>query len=224
MINILIAEDDANIRRLMSIWLQKAGFHPLTAENGEQAVECMQKNKVHLLLADLMMPVLSGVELLKYMHEQALSVPVIVTTALESIEDKKTCFELGADDYLVKPINREELILRINAVLKRSRVSEDVALCVGDVLLNDNTMTVSDKENSVTLSKKEFGILLKLLSSPNRVYTKAQLMDEFWGYDSESYEDTVKVHINRIRAKIEKFPQIGIATIRGVGYKGDIHV
>lgn len=223
MINILIAEDDANIRRLMSIWLTKAGFCPLTAENGEEAIDCLLKNKVHLLLVDIMMPVVNGVELLKYLRQNEFNVPVIVTTALESIEDKKICFELGADDYLVKPVNREELILRINAVLKRSKTIDSSVLEIGDLTINANTLTVSDGKTSVVLPKKEFEILFKLLSFPDKAFTKTQLMDEFWGYDSDSFTDTVKVHVNRIRSKIEPFPQIGISTIRGVGYKGDIH-
>lgn len=224
MINILIAEDDANIRRLMSIWLQKAGFNPITAEDGEKAIRCLLENRVHLLLVDIMMPVVNGVELLQYLRENAFTIPVIVTTALESIEDKKVCFQLGADDYLVKPINREELLLRINAVLKRSNIIDSSVLDIADVTLNANTLTVSDREKSVVMPKKEFEILFKLLSSPDKVFTKTQLMDEFWGYDSDTFNDTVKVHVNRIRTKIEQFPQIGITTIRGVGYKGDIHV
>ena len=223
MINILIAEDDANIRRLMSIWLTKAGFNPLTAENGEEAIELLLKNKIHLLLVDIMMPVVNGVELLKYLRRNEFTTPVIVTTALESIEDKKICFQLGADDYLVKPINREELLLRINAVLKRSNAIDSSVLEVSGVTLNANTLTVSDGKKSVTMPKKEFEILFKLLSFPDKVFTKTQLMDEFWGYDSDTFNDTVKVHINRIRGRIEPFPQIGVGTIRGVGYKGETH-
>lgn len=224
MINILIAEDDKNIRKLMSIWLGKAGYTPFTAANGEEALDCMHKNKIHLLLIDIMMPIMNGEDLLRYMKTNEITTPVIVTTAKESIEDKKICFELGADDYLIKPIDREELLLRVNAVLKRSNVIDSKILRIGSVTLNANTLTVSSGETVTPMPKKEFEILFKLLSNPDKVYTKPQLMDEFWGYDSESFTDTVKVHINRIRSKIEPYPEINIQTIRGVGYKGDIHV
>ncbi len=224
MINILIVEDDKNIRKLMSIWLQKAGYNPLTAANGEEAVNLLAKEKIHLLLVDIMMPVMSGTELLRYLKLNDIRLPVIITTAKESIEDKKICFSLGADDYLVKPVDREELLLRINAVLKRSNVIDSKILHIGSVTLDANTLTVSSGEKSTTMPKKEFEILFFLLSDSDRVYTKPQLMDAFWGYDSDSFPDTVKVHINRIRQKIEPYPEIGIRTIRGVGYKGDIHV
>lgn len=224
MINILIVEDDKNIRKLMSIWLQKAGFNPLTAENGEAAVNLLAAQKIHLLLVDIMMPVMNGTELLQYLKLNDIRVPVIVTTAKESIEDKKICFSLGADDYLVKPVDREELLLRINAVLKRCHVIDSKILHIGSVTLDANTLTVSAGEMTTPMPKREFEILFLLLSNPDKVYTKPQLMDEFWGYDSDSFSDTVKVHINRIRKKIEPYPEIGICTIRGVGYKGDIHV
>ena len=224
MINILIVEDDKNIRKLMGIWLTKAGYCPLSAENGKEAVNILTRQKVHLLLVDIMMPVMNGTELLHYLQINDIRVPVIVTTAKESIEDKKVCFALGADDYLVKPIDREELLLRINAVLKRSNVIDSEILHIGSVTLDANTLTVSSGDKVTPMPKKEFEILFKLLSDPNKVYTKPQLMDEFWGYDSDSFTDTVKVHINRIRQKIEPYPEIGVRTIRGVGYKGDIHV
>lgn len=224
MINILIVEDDKNIRKLMSIWLNKAGFNPLTAENGEAAVNLLAAQKIHLLLVDIMMPVMNGTELLQYLKLNDIRVPVIVTTAKESIEDKKICFSLGADDYLVKPVDREELLLRINAVLKRCHVIDSKILHIGSVTLDANTLTVSAGEMTTPMPKREFEILFLLLSNPDKVYTKPQLMDEFWGYDSDSFSDTVKVHINRIRKKIEPYPEIGICTIRGVGYKGDIHV
>ncbi len=224
MINILIVEDDKNIRKLIGIWLTKAGFCPLAAENGEEAVNILSHQKVHLMLVDIMMPVMNGTELLQYLRLNDIRVPVIVTTAKESIEDKKVCFSLGADDYLVKPIDREELLLRINAVLKRSNVIDAKILHIGPVTLDANTLTVSSGDLVTAMPKKEFEILFKLLSDPDKVYTKPQLMDEFWGYDSDSFTDTVKVHINRIRQKIEPYPEIGVRTIRGVGYKGDIHV
>lgn len=223
MINILIVEDDIHIQKLMSIRLQKEGFSTLTADNGEQAIEVLMKHKVQLMLVDIMMPVMNGIDLLRYLKSNSFSVPVIMTTVKESIEDKKTCFDLGADDYLIKPIDREELVLRIRAVLKRCNVLDATVLQIQDVTLDYNRLTVADGKNQITMPKKEFEILFRLLSSPHKVFTKNELMDELWGYDSDSFNDTVKVHVNRIRSKIEIFPQIGIRTIRGVGYKGEIY-
>lgn len=222
-VNILIVEDDENTRKLASIRLSKEGFHPLTAENGEVAVDLLLKNKIHLAIIDIMMPVMDGMELLQYMKTNGYTIPVIMMTAKESIEDKKACFLLGADDYIVKPVDREELILRIRAVLRRSNVLSDGILTVENVVLNANLLTVSSGKRSVTMPKKEFEILYCLLSRPEKVFTKNELMDKFWGYDTDTFNDTVKVHINRIRSRIEPFPAIGIRTVRGVGYKGEIY-
>jgi DNA-binding response OmpR family regulator len=222
LLNILIVEDDENTRKLTSIRLRREGFNPLTAENGEVAVDILLKNKIHLALIDIMMPVMDGMELLRYMRSNGFTLPVIMTTAKESIEDKKACFQLGADDYIVKPIDKEELILRIRAVLRRSNVLSDGILKIGNITLNANLLTVSSGEKSVPMPKKEFEILYCLLSRPDKVFTKNELMDEFWGYDTETFNDTVKVHINRIRSRIEPFGEIGIRTVRGVGYKGEI--
>ena len=133
MINILIVEDDIHIQKLMSIRLQKEGFSTLTADNGEQAIEVLMKHKVQLMLVDIMMPVMNGIDLLRYLKSNSFSVPVIMTTVKESIEDKKSCFDLGADDYLIKPIDREELVLRIRAVLKRCNVLDATVLQIQDV-------------------------------------------------------------------------------------------
>lgn len=223
MINLLLVEDDRNIQKLMTIWLKKEGFEVYTANNGIEAIDLLLKQKIHLLLADIMMPQMNGIELLEYMRQNNISVPIIMTTARENIEDKKTCFKLGADDYLVKPINREELSLRIRAVLKRSNVIDENILTVGSVRLDKKRLEVSSDKACVVLTKKEFDLLFFLLSFPDKVFTKNELLDEFWGYDTESFTDTIKVHINRIRTKIEPFDEIGVQTIRGVGYKGEIH-
>lgn len=224
MINLLLVEDDRNIQKLMTIWLKKEGFNVYTSDNGIDAIDLLLRQKIHLLLADIMMPQMNGIELLEYMRQNGISVPVIMTTARESIEDKKACFKLGADDYLVKPIDREELILRIRAVLKRCNVIDENVLSIGSVRLDKKRLEVSSDELCVPLTKKEFDLLFFLLSFPDKVFTKNELLDEFWGYDTESFTDTIKVHINRIRTKIEPFEEIGIQTIRGVGYKGEIHV
>ena len=167
-----------------------------------------------------MMPVMDGFELIENIRAEGRSMPVIIVTAKESLDDKKTGFNLGADDYMVKPIDHEELVLRIHALLKRADIRRDKKLVVGSCTLDYESLSVFNENETVQFSKKEFLILYKLLSYPERIFTKNQLMDEFWGYESDTYSDTVKVHINRIRNKIANFKEIDVITVRGLGYRG----
>ena len=221
MYNILVVEDEVNILRLMEIRLTKSGFNVFTATNGKEALESVKKQDIDLIVADVMMPVMDGFSMIEHLRGDGLSIPVILATAKESIDDKRTGFNYGADDYMVKPIDHEELVLRINALLKRADIRREKKLVVGNCTLDHDRLSVYNNEGlEELLSKKEFLILFKLLSYPERIFTKSQLMDEFWGYDSDSYSDTVKVHINRIRNKISAFPEIDVITVRGLGYKG----
>jgi DNA-binding response OmpR family regulator len=155
------------------------------------------------------------------MRADGKNLPVIFVTAKESLDDKRTGFNVGADDYMVKPIDHEELVLRINALLKRADIRKNKKLVIGSCTLDYEALSVYNSEGEVVqFSKKEFLILYKLLSYPERIFTKNQLMDEFWGYESDTYSDTVKVHINRIRNKIASFPEIDVITVRGLGYRG----
>lgn len=221
MYNILLVDDEANILKLMEIWLKRAGFGVVTAMNGEDALAKLKKEDIDLIVADVMMPVMDGFTLVETLRAEGKTIPVILATAKESIEDKKEGFNCGADDYMVKPIDHEELVLRINAVIKRADIRKEKKIVVGSCTVDYQSLSVYNEEGKrEILSKKEFLILYKLLTYPERVFTKNQLMDEFWGAESDSFPDTVKVHINRIRNKIAAFPEIDIATVRGFGYRG----
>ena len=221
MYNILIVEDEVNILKLMNIRLTKSGFNVFTAENGEQALSVVAKEDIDLIVADIMMPVMNGFEMIENIRADGKNIPVIIVTAKEGLEDKKIGFNLGADDYMVKPIDHEELVLRINALLKRADIRRDKKLTIGSCVLDYEQLSVyNDKGDIAQLSKKEFMILYILLLYPERIFTKNQLMDEFWGYESDTYSDTVKVHVNRIRNKIAPFSEIDLVTVRGLGYRG----
>lgn len=221
MYNILLVEDDAHILKLMDIWLTRSGFSVLTATNGEEALDMVKGGEVDLIVADVMMPKMDGFTMVETLRAEGNDIPVILATAKETIQDKKEGFNCGTDDYMVKPIDHEELILRINAIIKRADIRREKKITVGDCTVDYQTLSVyNEKGDKEVFSKKEFLILYKLLTYPERIFTKSQLMDEFWGVDSDSFTDTVKVHINRIRNKIAKFPEIDIVTVRGFGYRG----
>ncbi len=221
MYNVLVVEDDANILKLMSIRLKKSGFNVLQAENAKEALNVIHSGDADIMVADVMMPGMDGFRLVEKIREEGNRMPIILATAKESLEDKKEGFNCGADDYMVKPIEHEELVLRINALIKRADFRREKKLTVGSVTLDYEKLSVyNDKGEEAQLSKKEFLILFRLISYPEKIFTKSQLMDEFWGYESDTYSDTVKVHINRIRNKIAKFPEIDVVTVRGLGYRG----
>ncbi len=221
MFNILIAEDDINILKLMEIRLKQNGFNTFTAKNGLDALEVYSKNAIDLMIVDVSMPKMNGFEFIREIRSSGSTVPAIVVSARGRLSDKTQGFLSGVDDYMVKPIEFDELLLRIRALLRRAKIVSENKLTISGVTLDYSTLTISDgKSRSITLSKREFSILFKLLSYPERSFTKGQLFDEFWGIDSDSDEDTVKVFINRIRTKIKDFTEFDIATIRGVGYRG----
>lgn len=221
MFNILIAEDDVNILKLMQIRLGQVGFNTYPAKNGVVALDVFSKNQIDLMIIDVSMPIMNGFDFLREIRSFDTQTPAIIVSARGALEDKKEGFLIGVDDYMVKPIEFDELLLRIKALLKRAKIVSENKLTISGVTLDYQTLTISDDiSRSITLSKREFSILFKLLSYPERSFTKGQLFDEFWGIDSESDEDTVKVFINRIRAKIKDFPEFDIATIRGIGYRG----
>ena len=224
MINILIVEDEENILKLMQIRLKKSGFNVLSAVNGKEALEIIKSNNISLVIADIMMPVMDGYELVKNIRADNLVIPIIMTTAKETIEDKKLGFELGIDDYMVKPINHEELLLRINAILKRSGIKSDGKIQIENILFDFENLKISNSTSEVILTKKEFDLLFKLLKNNGHTLTKDQLLTYCWGYENESYEETLKVHINRLRNKVKQISEVDIETIRGVGYKGVINV
>ena len=218
---VLVVEDDEAVKMLTMVKL-KPYFTVLTAANGEEALEVMDHQMVDLLVCDIMMPDMDGYELVAALREAGEMVPVIMVTARGAFEDKRQGFALGADDYMVKPINYEELIWRIQALLRRAKIYSENRICLGEVTLDKQSYTVSKGACRMDLPKKEFELLYKLLSYPGVIFTKNQLLDEIWGYDSASDENTVKTHISRLRARFEGFAEFKIVTIKGVGYKAEV--
>lgn len=221
MINILIVEDDKNLRRLMEVFLKENGFQVFLAEDGEKAVEIFCKSHIDLVLCDIMMPKVNGYDLVKELKKINYDLPIIMVTAKESLADKKKGFLIGADDYIVKPIDLDEMLLRINALLRRAKISNDHKLVIGNVVLDYNALTITKEKKSIELTKKEFYLLFKLLSYPKQIFTRHQLMEEIWGMDIESDERTVDVHIKRIREKLGDLDEFKIITVRGLGYKAE---
>ena len=220
MFNVLVVEDDRNIRNLIEIKLRTLGYSVVTAEHGKDALEKLSLNHIDIMLVDAMMPIMDGYSLVKAVREDGNSVPVIMVTARGSMADKSQGFDVGVDDYMVKPIEFDELSLRIKAVLRRAKIVSDRKITIGDTVLDYDTLTVSNGVDKVVLTKTEFGIIYKLLSYPERSFSKSMLFEEFWSWDSETEEDIVKVYINRIRNKIAPFKEIDVETVRGIGYRG----
>ncbi len=219
MFNILVVDDQAHIRRLYEYTLEKNGYKPYTAADGKQALEVLAQEHIDLVILDVMMPVLNGYDCLKTLRSGGNDVPVLVITARDSAEDVRKAFTLGTDDYMVKPVDEVEMLLRIKALLRRARISEEQRLSVGGTELLYDSFTVRKNGCDTVLPKKEFQILFKLLSFPGKTFTRAALMEEFWSMDSESEPRTVDVHINRLRDRFRDNEDFEIVTVRGLGYK-----
>ncbi|MBQ9949371.1 MAG: response regulator transcription factor [Clostridia bacterium] len=223
MLNILVVEDNASLRNLMCVYLKRAGYNALEAENGQQALDIMDVKHVHLLIVDVMMPVMDGYELTAALREADYDQPILMATAKEAFEDKRTGFKHGADDYMVKPIDMEELLLRVEALLRRANITDRNILKIGDCILDETSLTVSYQGISIILRQKEFRLLHKLVTYPGKIFTRQMLMDEIWGYDSETNQRSVDVHVKRVREKLSMIPTIDLITVRGLGYKAVIH-
>jgi len=218
MINIMVIEDDDSTRRLIHFLLKANQFTVIEAKNGNEALDLMNKYDIKLFIVDLMMNEMDGFEFTKTIRDGGSTTPVLILTARTSIIDKRKCFDLGADDYLTKPFEREELILRVKALLRRAKINTSHQITVGDMTLDYNGLSVTRGDTVTVIPKKEFYLLFKLLSYPDQVFTKEQIMNEIWGMDTETDENTIKVHINRIRNRFPDYP-FEIVTVRGLGYK-----
>lgn len=219
MFTILIAEDNANTARLMEVVLNQNGYDTLRAKDGVEALDVLESNHVDLILLDIMMPNMDGYEFTKILRESGSQIPILMVTAKDSQEDIRKGFLTGTDDYMVKPVDEMEMLLRIQALLRRAKIASDHMLKIGNTTLNYDSFSVIEKDNEMILPKKEFQLLFKLLSFPNKTFTRHQLMDEFWDLDSQSEERTVDVHINRLRDRFKNSNDFEIITVRGLGYK-----
>ncbi len=221
MFRILVVEDDENLRQMVCTVLKLNQFEPLPAENGEEALKMVGHTQPDLVIADIMLPGMDGRELTRVLRYEFPMLPIMMMTALGSLEDKRAGFGAGADDYLTKPVDLNELILRVNALLRRAQAMTSHRLQVGNTVLDYDTLTVSNGTDTLELPKKEFYLLFKLLASPRQIFTRRQLMDDIWGMDSLSDERTVDVHVKRVREKCAVFPDFEIVTVRGLGYKAE---
>lgn len=219
MFNILVVEDDKNTRKLLTAILTNNGYNVITAVDGEDALSVLEHSHADLMVIDVMMPNMDGYELTKTLRDAGSQIPMLMLSAKQQVSDIKQGFLVGIDDYLTKPFDFEELLLRIKALLRRSKIVNEHRLTVGSTVLDYKSFTVITPESTETLPQKEFLLLFKLLSYPNVVFTRLQLMDEIWGMDAESDEHTVNVHINRLRTRYANNTDFQIVTLRGLGYK-----
>ncbi len=221
MITILLAEDDSSLRKLMTYHLEQKGYNVLQAQDGDVAMHLLDKNHIDLMISDVMMPGKDGFTLTREIRDANYDFPILMATALESLADKRLGFVSGTDDYMVKPLDMEEMLLRVDALLRRAKIQTERKLVIGDTTFNYDALCVEKKGIVIELPKKEFFLLYKLLSYPKKIFTRQQLMDEIWGYDAEADERTVDVHIKRLREKFEDNDDFSIVTIRGLGYKAE---
>lgn len=217
-----MAEDDRSASKLICAVLRKDGHETLSAANGQEALDMLDREHVDLIVSDVMMPRMDGMELVRQLREAQWGMPVLMLTARTDAETLHAGFLAGADDYLTKPTDMKELVLRVRALLRRSGAAQADRLIAGAAILDPMRNTVERAGEKVELPPKEFRLLFRLLSSPGRAFTRMQLLDEVWGWDTDSSEATVNVHVNRLRARFEGWPDFRIVTVRGIGYAGEI--
>ncbi len=219
MFKIIVIDDDINLNFLIAKVLTKNGYEVFQCYNANTAYDVLDKNYIDLIITDIMMPGIDGYKFTESLRNEKIDIPILMITAKEEFKDKVRGFNSGADDYLVKPINLEELVLRVGAILRRAKINNEKKVSIGTTILDYNTFTVKTNDEIIELPHKEFNILFKLFSYPNQIFTRTQLMNEFWGMLSESDERTIDVHINRLRDKFKDNPNFEIITVRGLGYK-----
>ena len=219
MLKILIAEDDRELRQLFSHVLNRHGYTVTGVSNGQEALDAMDKDFFDMIISDIMMPVMDGYKLVRQLRDVGNTTPVLMITAKDAFDDMRLGFQSGVDDYMVKPINVNEMVLRVQALLRRAQMINDRRQTIGDTVMECDSLTVTTAGESMILPQKEFMLLYKMAAYPGKIFTRQQLMDEIWGYDSESDTHTVDVHIGRLRDRFRDNKDFKIVTIRGVGYK-----
>ena len=219
MFQIMVVDDDRNTRRLLQAVLEAEGYKVVTAENGEEALALMDREYIDLVVLDIMMPKMDGYEFTSTLRQTNNNLPILMVSAKELPSDKKHGFLVGTDDYMTKPIDEEEMLWRIKALLRRAKIASERKIVIGDVTLDYDSMTVTRAGRTQELPQKEFQLLYKLLSYPGKIFTRIQLMDEIWGASSETGWETVTVHIGRLRRRFEGWEEFEIVSVRGLGYK-----
>ncbi len=219
MFKIMIAEDDRELRRLFAHVLIKQGYSVKEVANGKEALDAMDLEFFDLVISDVMMPVMDGYELVRRLREAGNTTPVMMITAKDAFDDMRRGFISGTDDYMIKPVNVNEMVLRVGALLRRAQMINERKQTLGGTVLECDTFTVISEGAGTVLPQKEFMLLYKMASYPGKIFTRQQLMDDIWGYDSDSDTHTVDVHIGRLRERFKDNPDFKIVTMRGVGYK-----
>lgn len=221
MFKILLVEDESSIRKLIKTYLNRQGYHVIEAADGKAGLEVFSNQHIDLIITDLMMPEKDGYDLTQHIRESSKDIPILIMTALDAFQDKEKGFDKGADDYMTKPVNLPELHLRLKALLRRYQVTKEHQIELAHLHLDYASFSCFVDNQPIILTKKEFLLLFKLLSNPNIIFTREQLMNEIWGFDSDSYDRTVDTHIKRLRETVIS-SDFEIQTVRGLGYKAVI--
>lgn len=219
MFHILVVDDDKNIRRLIQALLEAENYTVTTAENGIEALNVFEKEHIDLAVVDIMMPKMDGYEFTKLLRDQNDNLPILMVSAKQEADDRHKGFKMGTDDYITKPIDEEEMLLRIKALLRRAKIASEHQITFDNIVIDYDSMTVKKDDEIQQLPQKEFLLLYKLLSYPGKIFTRIQLMEEIWGIDSETGWETLTVHINRLRKRFEGWDAFKIEAVRGLGYK-----
>ena len=223
MFNVLVVEDDKNLKKLMVTYLKRNNYTVFEANNGVQALDIIDKQYIDLVISDIMMPEMDGYQLLNELRTANYEIPIMLITAKSDIRDKKQGFILGADDYMVKPIDMEEMVLRVSVLLKRVKSANKRKIVIGDLVIDYDQLSITKHGKVYNLAQKEFYLLYKLISTPNTIFSRQELIEEIWGLESESEYRTVDVHIKRLREKLSDLNEFEIVTVRGAGYKAIIN-
>jgi len=219
MFRILIAEDDSELSLMFQRFLTRNGFSVTTVTNGEEALDALSKEVYNLIVSDIMMPVMDGYEMIRILRDSGDNIPVLMITAKSEYDDMRLGFLSGTDDYMVKPVNVNEMLLRINALLRRAQMIKDKNQTIGNTTLEFDTFAVNTGGEQIILPQKEFLLLYKMVASPGKLFTRQQIMDDIWGYNTDSDAHTIDVHIGRLREKFRDNTDFEIVTMRGVGFK-----
>lgn len=219
MFSILVVDDDKNTRLLLNAVLESEGYKVICAKDGAEALNIMDENHIDLVVLDIMMPNMDGYEFTKELRAANNDLPILMVSAKQLPADRKQGFLVGTDDYMTKPVDDEEMLLRIKALLRRAKIVSDKRIVIGDIVLDYDSYTVSGHGQVQELPQKEFLLLFKLLSYPGKIFTRIQLMDEIWGADSDTGWETVTVHIGRLRKRFDDWDEFSIESVRGLGYK-----
>ena len=222
MFSVLVVEDDEILNKMICVKLKQEAYRTFAAFDGQQALDVLDREHIDLIISDIMMPNMDGYELTRELRNAAYTIPILMVTAKNQMEDMEKGFQAGTDDYMIKPVNLKEMVLRVKALLRRSQISNEKKLVIGSTILDYDGLTIKTKDGDFEMPPKEFYLLFKLLSNPNKIFTRQELMDEIWGMDSEVDDRTVDSHIKKIRRKFENCVDFEIITIRGLGYKSKI--